>query len=277
MKEFDEDRRLIRAYLLGELDEQRQQQLEERFFTDPNYLKTILITEDELTEDFVFDLLPESQQAQFLDHFLATPQQRQKLKLVRGLKDYVARGATKPSAKERLVTFLRGRNAIVGFSFAAALVLVSLIGFWVYQSRTLEREIARLNGLAPDDRSALQADPSVYPVILTPRLRALGEGNDAQDAKLSIPLRARVVQFLIGLTADNYQRYRVELKRSDDTELFAYDNFTASMSDGGKLLSVKVPARVLTPGDYQLIISGVSSDRQYEYIGSYTFRLGDGK
>src|ERR1041384_4737458 len=147
MKEFDEDRRLIRAYLLGELDEQRQQQLEERFFTDPNYLQTILITEDELTEDFVFDLLPESQQAQFLDHFLATPQQRQKLKLVRGLKDYVARAATKPSAKERLVAFLRGRNAIIGFSFAAALVLVSLIGFWVYQSRTLEREIARLNNL----------------------------------------------------------------------------------------------------------------------------------
>jgi hypothetical protein len=78
------DAQLIR-YLLGDLTDQEQVEIEERAFRDQHYLLEIEAVECDLIDDYVRGALSECQRRQFEDRFFASAERRRKLKFARRL------------------------------------------------------------------------------------------------------------------------------------------------------------------------------------------------
>src|SRR5215468_707976 len=87
-----EDEKLIRLYLLGELTEDDRRRLETRVFDDEEFAarfpEHLSLLEDELIEDYVKGALTPREKNHFEDHFLRTPQRREKLSFVESLSKY---------------------------------------------------------------------------------------------------------------------------------------------------------------------------------------------
>jgi hypothetical protein len=89
-----EKKLLLKKYLLGELDNEQQMELEMRLLTDAEYFDELLLVEDELTDDFVFGVLPDDENERIQNHFLAVPERREKLKITRTIEQYFSESAT---------------------------------------------------------------------------------------------------------------------------------------------------------------------------------------
>ena len=62
---------------------------EQRVMTDSECMRDLHVAEDELVDDYVDGSLSDDQKARFEEHFLCSPERRQKLDFARALQDYV--------------------------------------------------------------------------------------------------------------------------------------------------------------------------------------------
>lgn len=93
MERVAEREEAVKKYLLGELGESEQEEIELRLLTEPQYLDELLLVEEDLADDFVFGALPQHERQKVVRHFLLTPERRQKLLYTEALKQYVAQQA----------------------------------------------------------------------------------------------------------------------------------------------------------------------------------------
>jgi hypothetical protein len=134
MKAYQTEEAELRRYLLGDLTLEEQVLVEERLFLDSEYMQLAEALEAELVDEYANQDLTPAERKQFESHFLARPAHRDDLRIAEALKRYIA-AETEPAAvvqpvKENLwssLTSLFGRRAVLGFSFAAALIILSII------------------------------------------------------------------------------------------------------------------------------------------------------
>lgn len=88
MEKID-DKMMVR-YLLGELPEEEQSRLEERYFSDDDCFEQLVAVEDDLIDDYVRGQLSARQRKLFEKNFLTTPQRRQRLEFAKSLLTIVA-------------------------------------------------------------------------------------------------------------------------------------------------------------------------------------------
>src|SRR5687768_13241308 len=88
MKDIEREQELIRQYLLGVLDEQQQEQLEQRVITSSDYKQEVLITEEELLEDFVNGTLSPHERELFLKRYSSSPTHVRKVAIAKALAAY---------------------------------------------------------------------------------------------------------------------------------------------------------------------------------------------
>jgi anti-sigma factor RsiW len=285
VKEIDEEEMLSRKYLLDELDDGEREQVEERLINDPEYFERVVMLEDELVEDYAFNVLSDYDHNKVAQRLLSTPQQIHKLEMTRAIKQYSETDEAEspfPLAGNRFVAFLQGHKLAVGLSSAASLLLAFVL-FWALTRDPLQQELARLNRASESsDQPASdpdRTDPSIYPINLTARrFRNIADAVQDERKKAVIPPEARVVQLRVLLATDYSQSYRVVLEKDDEEKVFSLDNLQAVAADGGKLLAIKLPAGILGPGYYQLIISKPGKySEQFDDIGSYDFQVVDKK
>lgn len=270
MTEIEEDQKLVRQYLLGDLEGEQRQQIEEQLFADTDYFERVLVIEDELIEDFVFDLLPIAEERKFVDHFLSTPRQIQKVRTAQALKEYSERVTKPPSQRERIIAFFTRREVIASVSFAAILV-AGLAGIWILTRVSLDDEVAKLNAIGPELNLGINQSEQAIPLVPI-RVRAGAETNIIEQA-VSISPATQVVQLRLQLAKDEYLDYQAILQREPDSRIFTLRNLKARETANGKLLSVRSPARIFRPGEYRLLLSGTSPDGRKENLGSYAFRI----
>lgn len=280
MKESDQEQQIIKKYLLGGLDDQGQQQVEERIFTDQEYKEQVLMVEHELVEDYAAGILSETEQEKFACRYLSTPRQRRTLRITEALGRYATAHAVAPSTQtpatrppvswwRALLSFFRGLSPLVRFSLAT-LTVVALAGvtLWliqVWRSQALYNELARINS-----SQNLRAEPeaSVFQVTLTPvLLRSKGEGG------ITIPKSAEVVRLRLELKPEEYQSYQASLQTVEGREIFKLNNLQAITSGRGKVLVMQIPVRLLTHGDYLVRVSGFTAASQFEEVDDYPFSI----
>jgi hypothetical protein len=124
----------MKQYLLGELTESEQQELEERLMTSNECFGELLIAEDKLVDEYLGRRLSAREKEKFNDYFLCTPERRHKLRFSRSLRNYVLANGEKPriaTSRLSLFDFLRAPYPAVGQALAAALLLVVLGGSWL--------------------------------------------------------------------------------------------------------------------------------------------------
>src|SRR5262245_55733174 len=79
------DEPLLLRYLLGELPEEEQVQVEDRAFSDPDFLVALETAEADLIDAWVRRDLPQSQRRAFEARFLNSPQRRRKVEFASDL------------------------------------------------------------------------------------------------------------------------------------------------------------------------------------------------
>ena len=264
----------IRDYLLGDLNEDDRQNLEERFMTDSEYRNEVLMVESELVEEYVNGALSSDEQAKFRSHYLSAPRQEKQLRTIRALTKVA--GASKrlrvepPKPQSFLAKLFDSSNRKLQFASVAVAVVIALVSaaviFQVLLQKTgtgqLHEELAQLN--TPENLS--RTSDSVLPVTFPPVM--LRDRNSWPKITLSPSVKA--VQFNLPLTQVNYSAYRVELRSLEGTQVV---DFEISTRPRAGVLPIQLPARILTPGDYSLVIRASKPDGQVEDIGDFSFRV----
>lgn len=272
MEELDDEQRLIRRYLLGQLGPEREQ-VEERMLADPDYFDRVLMVEEGLFEDFAFGDMSAPERESFKEHLLSSPRQVKKLEIAKALKSFT--GTARRPGAWWTGPFTTEHKLGAALALAALLLLGSFAAYTVLRRDPLEKELAHLNSQA-----AISARPGqpVFAETLTPsRFRDLGAGNDAEK-ELTIPPGTEVVLLRLALSGDDSESYNVTLMRGTGERPLHVEGLRPTSADGAKVLPVKFPSRALAAGPHELTLSGVARDGSLdENILSYTFRVAGDK
>src|SRR5262249_42108658 len=85
MKENRAQRELMSRYLLGELTEAEQEEIEEAYITDPSFLQELLAMRYELIDGFVQGSLDDSEHKRFEQRLRSSPPLQEKVEFARAL------------------------------------------------------------------------------------------------------------------------------------------------------------------------------------------------
>jgi hypothetical protein len=277
MKEVDEEERLLRRFLLGLLDEDERERVEERFITDRDFKELALMVEDELVGDYLTGGLSETEEELFVKHLLSTPEQRRKVRIASALRNYVVSGAppfpTGPgeppgSGKDEANKGVFWLNRTVILTASLAMLLAVIFGaVWFAgvprrgdQIAEVRRELEQLN------RQPISNGSSGF--FLSP-LAARGGG-----ATNTLPPSndGAVIQLWLLLVKDEYPGYQVIFQKDGEAERFTLGGLRAETTPSGRAIPVRLPARLLRPGVYIFKLSGVATDGRVEEVGEYDFR-----
>ena len=280
MKEIERERSLIRQYLLGELDEHDQEQLEQRVITNPDYKQEVLITEEELLEEFVNGTLSPREHESFTRMYSSSPVHRRKLKIAQALNRYASDHApvVQPMAQKRrarsLFELFSTKNRFHQLSLAAVMALViggSILAYWLisHQRNPDYDALLRLNQFGSE---LLKADSSLVAVPL-PAL--LFRGTD-KPQNISITKQTRTVQLWLPDPSGGAYSFRAILKRNDGSEVFTLEDLRARVVNQQSSLVLQIPAEMLKPqGYYQLEIFEKRADGTFDSPSIYPLNIAE--
>lgn len=159
---------LIARYLLGELPEEQQVEIEDRAFQDKDYLATITAVENDLIDEYVRHELSETDRRKFENRFLASAERRKRVDFARALASVPSEAtvAEKPtrapavSWRDSLDAFIQALNPFGKLGFAAIMLLIVAGGAWLLtHALRLRSEVTRLqaeNQSRQTERQALE-------------------------------------------------------------------------------------------------------------------------
>ena len=132
--------KLIAQYLLGELPEEQQVEIEDRAFQEKDYLASITAVENDLIDEYVRGEMPETVRRKFEDRFFASAERRKRVEFAKALTQitseyaFTEKGAVAPvsvSWRDSLDAFFGSLNPVAKFAMAAVVLLVLVGGAWL--------------------------------------------------------------------------------------------------------------------------------------------------
>src|ERR1051326_4704977 len=106
--------RLIARYLLGDLPEEQQVAIEDRAFSDQEYLALVTAVENDLIDEYVRQELSATERQQFETRFLASAERRKRVQfaiaLARVPEQTVVAERAQWSWRDALYAFISGLN-----------------------------------------------------------------------------------------------------------------------------------------------------------------------
>jgi hypothetical protein len=301
--------RTLKRYLLGQLDQEEQQQLEREIMTDNHTFEQLSAAEDELVEEYLEDSLSAREKERFEKHFLSTPERRQELKLAKALKKYVVaqKSASKVPFWESLLAPLRTQPAFLKHALSAALVL-TVVGVawsgrqaWRYgqeiaqiraqqatsqdQMQDLQRQLGeqRSRNLQLDEElerreaqgSVAKPDPvAVQQPTLVAFALTRGLVRDAGTLRrVVVPSGASLVELRLDLVSPDYPSYRAMLQDAAGEEIITQNKLEARKLGDGHIVVVTLPVSLVPRGDYSLKLSGRTVAGDFEDLGTYYLRV----
>jgi len=267
MNEHDEEQKRIRHYLLGRLNEDERELLEERIFTDSAFFQQVRMMEEELVEDYVFKILPPQDAEGVAQRLLSTPEQIEYWEITKGVKKY-SDSVRRQDARTSGFRVLSYLQSVWALPIAATMIVVVIAGVWMMRASSLERTVAALN--APGRVAGTYSDfPLELPAL---RLRSGPQANTPEQ-RIALPKQVDVVQIRLPVEVGTYTNYQTTLIREPDSTLFTLNDRLPIDAGNRKLLAIRVPADALVPGEYRLVVKGSTDDRRFDDLGIYLFTI----
>ncbi|MBA3712893.1 MAG: hypothetical protein H0W76_10655 [Pyrinomonadaceae bacterium] len=224
----------------------------------------------------------------------------------------VERPASAMSWWRGLLATLRGQRLMLRFSIAFASLLLVLGGAWFFiDSRRARQELAQTQAVPTDEerrereleqkvaevrvpteepstepeprRPAQQQSPQMTPTPLARAVPAYASlllavggvrGGDAGKTPiLVIPPGTVEARLQLNLKENEYARYRVSLQAVGGGEIFSRRNLKPGHTKAGASVTLVVPARKFTTGDYILTLRGVNRDGEIDDLSKSIFRV----
>ena len=173
--------KLIARYLLGDLPEEQQVEIEDRAFSDKEYLALITAVENDLIDEYVRQELSQTERQQFETRFLASAERRKRVDFARALRrvpaaeSVVVAQPAQWSWRDSLDAFISGLNPAARFAVAAAMLVLVVGGAW------LLTETLRLRSRL----TQLQAQNQARQSELQQQIEAERRRNEELNARLS--------------------------------------------------------------------------------------------
>jgi len=277
MKEEAATDALLRQFLLGRVEDEERQHLESRFITDSLMRDQILAAEQELIDDYLEDCLSAADKEAFLSLYGDTAAKRRKLRIAESIQEWAANQPhTTPSAHEPAMSVwdwlrLRWRLLLTPIAVAAAAAIVVAVVF--VNSRTerkkqylaIQQELVQLNTF-----SSLREVPSqLFILTLKP---GVVRSADPQPELTVMPDLRFVELRLPWMQEGDYPNYEAVVRRSNEDQSYTIPNLRVE-NEGGKVIRFRLPAHMLTRGNYQIELSGVAADGTKGPLEVYNFTV----
>jgi hypothetical protein len=238
-KKISDAQTMIR-YLLGELSDEEQSSVEEKYFTDTECFEQLRDLDNELVYLYVHDRLSQEDRQRLERHFLRTPERQEKLKLFKALTEY--------SAQQK-------------FEKQPAIKVVKSLGSAWHSVRT-----TLADWLMPEP-AQIEANIGLLPGF-TMDLGKLEKIEIVQD-KVVVNIK------LFLEVKDKFENYRIRLQTEERRELLIHDNLQAQTTDSVTTILLQVPGSVFLTGShrYIIILDGMTSSGEPQEVGDYHFRV----
>jgi len=300
-----EQSKWIMQYLLGELSEEEQSRLEERYFADPAFFQELRASRDDLIDAYLRGQLSEEERARFEKYFMATPRRRERVEFARTLMrefdqphesgDRTATGQTSIGKwKSLLIPLIPYRRPII----ALGIMVIVFAGGWFLLRSLREQTIdtervsqspnqSRPGAVAtpmvsPSETKPLIADrPTTTPQTPSPKPEpkvatfALTTGlirDSAEPKILAIAKNVESVQLSLEVERDAYPRYRTVLRTPEGRELWSGE-IKSERAKPNHTIVVRFPASIFKNADYILSLSAVTKENKALDVGKYYFRV----
>lgn len=253
----DIDKNEMRRYLLGTLDGDRGAQIEERILSEASVYEELLIAEQELIDQYLAKDLSVVEQRQFENHFLFTPTRQNDLRFGKLLESYV--NSHTPLPADQSFSLLRTpvrRWSALALTAAILACVLSICTGWFGRKQEVEGGFQ-------------QTIPRVVIVTLVPG----STGTAALGPQHLIgPAKGVEVKLELELTNPTFRNYKSELFR-ENRSLQISDELKIEAKGEQRVVPFTVTGEMLSPGDYQVKLSGVLDSGQNEFIDNYSFRV----
>ena len=277
---------VLTQYLLGTLPETETERLDELSLTDGEFAESLSAAENDLVDAYVRGELTNGDLQRFHSYYLDSPLRREKVAFAQTLQSWPER------AEARAPRRPAGWLATWRWSFAGLVLLLIVAGGLQIQNLRLRRQMtqaqAQHDQLLQRERSAaaqaeqelarvraerarVEEAPSeviVASLILTPPMRGAGK-----IPAITLRPETNLVSILMELEGDDYSAYHVALDDpATNRVLWHSDGLEPSTSTDRAFIAVSFPARLLTPQNYTLRVSGLRAGVT-EAVGDYPFRV----
>ena len=267
----------LRQFLLGAVDDAERERIERLFLIDPRYKEHLQAAEQSLIDDYLEERLAADDKERFLLQYAVSPGQQQQLRIAKLIKEYAeAHSVVRPVASPGILK--RSRFSIFEpkliWSIAAVIVVALLLTVWIQtrkpkpdaQHLAIERELATLND--PATQSA------VLPATMVLSVAPITLRNVEAQASFTPQADIRVLELHL-LSASNEQpaKYHAVLSRGIDSEKFSFPELPPP-TDNSRVIRLRVPASILSAGDYQVQLSSIAADGSITSVEEYSFRVG---
>lgn len=292
------DDEVLKAYLFGDLASDETERLDELSIVDDDFAARLDSVETDLVDAYVRGELSGNTLDKFQKVYLSSAQRRQRVAFAESLRHHIPqRGGrlvpAKPMRSSWLDLFRLPRLALAG-----GLAMLLVVGFLLFENLHLRENPNQTavnhpapqqsdTGRAPSAKPAVPAPqentstannlaPHLPPVpvsvvafVLAPLMRGA-----AQIPRLELAQETTRVDFRLDLETNDFPRYRVTLKnlKADRVLWQSVDLAPVTKSDSSTL-SVRVPAKLLQQGMYQLDLTGAPANGEAGFAGSYVFRI----
>lgn len=266
------DSQEIRSYLLGELDGGTHW---EEKLSAPETHEEFLIVEEELIDQYVAGGLSALERQQFETNFLITPERQKNLRFGQLLNRYVnshrlPMAPKNPAAAAATPHVGKIAPAKKSFSFslsspaglramALSLIAVALIGLvllWALALRPPARPVQHLD----------------EPALTVTRLRGSTTDEGTTPQRVNVPPKGSRLKLELELANAKFRNYKSELFRENHS-VQTDGELRVEMNGDQFVIPVTITGDRLSPGDYQLKLSGVLDSGVDEFIEQYSFRV----
>ena len=118
---------------------------------------------------------------------------------------------------------------------------------------------------------ASRAPAPVYVSLLLPTGTVRGEGK-VKELK-NLPSKGIAHLQLALITETEYQHYQAMLQTEGDKTIRSWNGLKATTGEAGKIVSVRIPVKLLRQQTYRLLLKGVASDSTVTEISAYRFQV----
>lgn len=296
----------MRQFLLGELDEQEREELEQRVLAEAGIRDKLLMAEDDLIEEYLEGFLKAEERENFLRQFLAIPHQRNKLRLAKSLRRFSRSDAdidtvriapqvlsetvidSVPIERARISEdqldtvrndpletvsieprLFRGKLLVYAPIAAVVLVAITIGSVWyVKYRRSVIQKQAIERELAQLNTSGEQNLPSdqIYTLVVAPT------STTNIVSSISSTFKGPVVELWL-LPRKQTARYDALLQKEGSPDQFQISNLHFQNGAGGRVVRLRISMRLLTPGVYRVQLDGLATDGRVVGTDEYSFKL----
>lgn len=270
------------SYLLGQLSESAQSQLELRLLSQNDAFDQLLVAEDDLVEAFLQGELSAAEKARFEHIFLAHPARQRHLSLVQTLQlgsgnssqsQTVAVGTSAvPNAWSQFLGLLRKPLWQLA---ALALILGVILGLrylWMRNS-SLRESASPIASISPRVVPVPTSPPGTG--ILSEKLssgQVMAIGSEKKILHLTPAIGQ--VKLELGLQKDRYETYKVALQSYDPAMLKELPGeFKRQGTKDQQFIQVLIPVTDLQGQDFTIKVDGITADGERHKADTFPFKV----